>query len=373
MKNLLSRKMKQVGMLAGLSLLILSAFPIGSGQLLGASQVAADTSQAEVNQQIQSFQAELNGELIQANAIYSKAQAAQDQVNQTKTKVSELESGITQAQIDVAHLKENVANQMRAMQASGGVTLSVIDVVTSSKNLSDLVMRLTNLSVVMSAEANQVKALVEKEKALQNMKASLEENETKLVQEQQDYQAQVVSLQGNISSLKTKISSNQQLLSEMQAKAAAEQKAHDEALAKSVADAKAAQEKAAQNQAPSATSSTASSNGATSADNSTNGNNNVNTAVLPSTGGQTLSVQATAYALNGTTAMGIDLSKNPMCIAVDPSVIPLGSMVEVPGYGIAIAGDTGGAIVGNIIDVHFPSNSQAISWGRQNLQIRILS
>jgi cystine transport system substrate-binding protein len=35
-----------------------------------------------------------------------------------------------------------------------------------------------------------------------------------------------------------------------------------------------------------------------------------------------------------------------MCLAVDPSVIPLGSMVEVAGYGIAIAGDTGGASKG---------------------------
>ena len=72
-------------------------------------------------------------------------------------------------------------------------------------------------------------------------------------------------------------------------------------------------------------------------------------------------------------ATGIDLSKNPICIAVDPSVIPLNSLVEVPGYGIAIAGDTGGAIIGNIIDVHFPTNDQAIAWGRKNIQITVLS
>lgn len=33
-------------------------------------------------------------------------------------------------------------------------------------------------------------------------------------------------------------------------------------------------------------------------------------------------------------------------------VIPLGSIVSVPGYGIAIARGTGGAIVGNKIDLH---------------------
>ncbi len=38
-------------------------------------------------------------------------------------------------------------------------------------------------------------------------------------------------------------------------------------------------------------------------------------------------------------------------IAVDPNVIPLGSKVWVEGYGYAIAGDTGGAIKGNKIDI----------------------
>ncbi|GAA3326735.1 hypothetical protein GCM10020331_063860 [Ectobacillus funiculus] len=53
------------------------------------------------------------------------------------------------------------------------------------------------------------------------------------------------------------------------------------------------------------------------------------------------------------TATGIDLRKDPnmKLIAVDPKVIPLGSKVWVEGYGEAIAGDTGGAIKGNRIDV----------------------
>src|SRR5699024_5832372 len=60
---------------------------------------------------------------------------------------------------------------------------------------------------------------------------------------------------------------------------------------------------------------------------------------------------------SGITATGIDLNKNPNAkvVAVDPSVIPLGSRVWVSGYGEAIAGDTGGAIKGNRIDLHFPS------------------
>lgn len=73
------------------------------------------------------------------------------------------------------------------------------------------------------------------------------------------------------------------------------------------------------------------------------------------------------------TAMGIDLRQNPQVVAVDPNVIPLGSMVEVSGYGIAIAGDTGGAIKGNIIDVHFPTVEQCIQWGRRSVTVTVIS
>lgn len=46
--------------------------------------------------------------------------------------------------------------------------------------------------------------------------------------------------------------------------------------------------------------------------------------------------------------------------AVDPKVIPLGSKLYVPGYGVAVAGDTGGNIKGNKIDLGF--DSVAAGW-----------
>ncbi|MDQ0206113.1 peptidoglycan-binding protein [Alkalicoccobacillus murimartini] len=97
------------------------------------------------------------------------------------------------------------------------------------------------------------------------------------------------------------------------------------------------------------------------------------------TEGTTLQVEATAYTANctgctGVTATGIDLNKNPnqKVIAVDPSVIPLGSRVHVEGYGEAIAGDTGGAINGNKVDLYMQSHSDAIAFGRQTINVTIL-
>ena len=46
--------------------------------------------------------------------------------------------------------------------------------------------------------------------------------------------------------------------------------------------------------------------------------------------------------------------------AVDPSVIPLGTHMTVPGYGEAVAADTGGAILGATIDLWFPTTAQAM-------------
>ena len=66
--------------------------------------------------------------------------------------------------------------------------------------------------------------------------------------------------------------------------------------------------------------------------------------------------------------MGHDLTANPnmKMIAVDPKVIPLGSKVWVEGYGEAIAGDTGGAIKGNRIDILLGSDSVCSKMGTQN-------
>nr|WP_033543426.1 G5 and 3D domain-containing protein [Planococcus sp. CAU13] len=95
--------------------------------------------------------------------------------------------------------------------------------------------------------------------------------------------------------------------------------------------------------------------------------------------GREFYVSATAYTAfcngcSGITATGINLKANPhlKVIAVDPSVIPLGSKVWVEGYGHAIAGDTGGAIKGNKIDLFMPDRSAALAFGRKQVKIKVL-
>lgn len=88
-----------------------------------------------------------------------------------------------------------------------------------------------------------------------------------------------------------------------------------------------------------------------------------------------LDVVATAYTPNDGGGNGITYSgmkARPGVIAVDPNVIPLHSRVYVEGYGEAIAGDTGGAIKGNRIDVCFDSYDTVRNYGVRNVKIYIL-
>lgn len=58
-------------------------------------------------------------------------------------------------------------------------------------------------------------------------------------------------------------------------------------------------------------------------------------------------------------------------VAVDPRVIPLGSLVFVEGYGFAIASDTGGAIKGNRIDLCYDDRGTALAYGRRKVKVHV--
>jgi 3D (Asp-Asp-Asp) domain-containing protein len=80
-------------------------------------------------------------------------------------------------------------------------------------------------------------------------------------------------------------------------------------------------------------------------------------------------VSATCYILKGTTASG--LPTGPGVVAVDPTVIPLGTKLYIPGYGKGVAADTGGGIKGNIIDLWYSTYAQCAKWGRRTVTITI--
>lgn len=95
----------------------------------------------------------------------------------------------------------------------------------------------------------------------------------------------------------------------------------------------------------------------------------------PSRYSRSLQMRASAYSSqdpgNGNyTARGNFLRKG--LVAVDPGVIPLGTRLYIPGYGFAVADDTGGAIRGNAIDLAFETRAEALQFGVQMVTVYIL-
>ena len=84
---------------------------------------------------------------------------------------------------------------------------------------------------------------------------------------------------------------------------------------------------------------------------------------------KTLVVDAVAYHLPGRTASGLPVGVG--VVAVDPSVIPLGTRMFVPGYGSAVAADVGSAVKGFVIDLWMPSRAKALAWGRRTVTITL--
>ena len=88
-----------------------------------------------------------------------------------------------------------------------------------------------------------------------------------------------------------------------------------------------------------------------------------------------LTIEASAYLPGdgdgrGITANGMVARRG--VVAVDPDVIPLGTRLYISGYGVAIAADTGGAIVGNRIDLLMEDYGEAMNFGRRSVEVYIL-
>lgn len=83
---------------------------------------------------------------------------------------------------------------------------------------------------------------------------------------------------------------------------------------------------------------------------------------------KTITGVVTAYCGKGRTSSGMPAQRG--VVATHKDVIPTGTKLYIPGYGYAVAGDTGS---GNfLIDVWFPSNAECNAWGRRTLTVYIL-
>ena len=352
--------------------------------------------ESEISKQSQTISQEVQDTLQIVNQKYQE-------VEEIKTKISKNEATIdkTNEQIKVseekidAH-KERVASRLKNLQISS-VEKSKWAVLLETGSFTDFINGVYALTTLQNAEKAAVDELNQETETLQTLQEKVATTQSELEESQSALETETKDLDSQISGLQEQLSENQEVLQSIANSKVVEQarlKAEEEKqAAEKEAQEKEAQEKAtAEKQekvlaekevADSPSSSTEPSKEATSDTDSSQESeekpvSNEKPESPSGNNGKVMYMESTAYSYAEAgasyyTASGLDLRKNPMAIAVDRSVIPLGTLVEVEGYGVAIAADTGGAINGNIIDVHFPTVEQCHKWGRRyNVKVTIL-
>ncbi len=341
-----------------------------------------------VEQEITQLQADVSTRLEEVSQITIALDELRQEIAQHKETITETEEDIEVQEVVVQERFEYAADQLQALQKNE-VNQNMILGLLQAESLSELIGKVVAVTRLTGASEDRlIEAQEEQEKldALQQellvQKEALDGKETETVQQKEQLDTKVAQLQTDLAASETQLSEltaeEDQIRTEIAAaqKAAQEKAAREEAKTQAQAKDQPAEEKNAETQEAS-TVQTASS----SASEQTKAPESKPTPEpkpQEKAAGSWMSFQSTGYStqqagLSTHTATGIDLRVNPRVIAVDPSVIPLNSLVEIEGLGVYIAGDTGGAINGRIIDIHYPSVGQALSWGRRNVNIRILN
>lgn len=321
--------------------------------------------EAELNQ----VQKDLNEKLAEVSEITVALDKLTQEIEEQEEKIVKTEEEIVAQELVVESRYEHTAEQLKAMQMSE-INHNLIIGLFQSESLSDFVNRLYTASILTSANDEKLnEAHLEQEK-LNALNEELIATKEELDSNKSEVEQQKSMLDEKLAGLKGTLANNQNKLNELNAE--------EEAI--KAAAAFAAKERERANSTPQVTK-TVKASGSVNQPQQAEASvqEDSSTAEVSSTQeGSWMTFESTGYStqqagLSTHTATGINLLVNPRVIAVDPSQIPLGSLVEVQGMGVYVAGDTGGAIKGRIIDVHFPTVAQALSWGRRSVKIRILN
>lgn len=306
---------------------------------------------------------DLNEEIQRVNEEISQKQEVIDQTDNkiqgTVQEIGKLQQEIVELQDDIKKRQDILEKRMSSYQKTGG-SISYLEVLFGAQSFTDFISRAAIVSTITDSDSELIDQLdsdIKKveEKKLESLNKLDELNEMRKEQEE------------NLAAIQEKKQANENSKHKLEKKQSDlltninELKSKDSNLAKVESDVKAsiaAEEARKARELEQKSSGTGQS--------------------IKNVKGKTITVTATAYTAScegcsGVTKTGINLKANPNAkvIAVDPSVIPLGSVVYVEGYGYAIAGDVGSAIKGNRIDVFVSSQAKALKWGVKKLKVTI--
>jgi len=358
-----------------------------------------ENEQETVEEEVNQLQEEVSNRLAEASELSVSLNDLNQEIEEHKATISETEEDIKEQEAHVQERYEYTADQLTAMQKSE-INQNIVLRILQAESITELFNAIYSASILTGASEDRLaEAQAEKEK-LDDLNEKLLAHQEELDSKQTETVQQKEALDNKVADLKSTLAVNQDELEQLNTEAAEAQRAAEREAERvtitasnsetdnssetnEASESDDSNEQAETNEA-NETTETVTTTVASEANDSNDSNssneesNNESESTNTSQAGAWMSMQATGYStqqpgLSTHTAQGIDLRVNPNVIAVDPSVIPLGSLVEVQGQGVYVAGDTGGAINGNIIDIHFPTVDQALSWGRRSVNIRIIN
>lgn len=414
-------KKNLVGMVVAMTAFITFAHaPSASANTLEVLREQQEQKQVEID----SLMREMSTAMEEVSTLSKKMAELDKEIGHKEVEIEQVEEEV-QAQEEVVEARLEQARQRLQSLQLNETNQNIVLAILEAQSLGDLlnravvIMRLTDAgNQQLELAEEEVQVLVELNEKLVMAQTELQDSRLVAQEQKADFDEKVASLQAlirdNESQLNTlvereaaeeaRIEEARRLARaeaaraaerrEAEEKAAAEQRSSEQEVSVSTTSSSTAQASASQSSGSSQSGSTSRSSSNSSSNSSpSNSSSSSNSAASAAaqesssapaeesnsqqSSGRTLRMQATGYStrqpsLSTHTATGIDLRVNPRVIAVDPSIIPLGTMVEVEGMGVYIAGDTGGAIRGNIIDIHFQTVAEALQWGRRTVNVRIL-
>ncbi len=313
--------------------------------------------QESVRKQLDRNSDELSGKMNEINQVYQKLSDLEGKKKDTEQKIARTQAELQQAQKEKEMRVRDAKERLCELQRRQG-TNTTLSVLEKSRNITQWVSSVIALQRLQSVYNDSLDAVRQSIADISRASEQLQSYRAELESQEQQVNSQKAELDSQMSVLKKKIADGQSEMKQL-ADREKQEKANEEAQKKAMEEAASQKQAESKSQAPAAGNDAAADAGNVSAS-------------------KTLTMSATAYSTEATgmgtySATGINLKQHPSCVAVDPSVIPLGSIIWVSGYGVSVAGDTGTAIKGNVIDLHFPTVAQSMAWGRRTVTVKILN
>lgn len=367
-----------------------------AAHMLFAAPIQASTLD-KIQQQEQSKQKEISSLETLVTDKLASINFKKEEVETLNNQIEEIEvrKEATLVEIEdqkklIAARKQQLEERLVALQTSSSANSRIL-MLMEAENFSDFLNMLLIIGQLQSADNDRIALALEEERQLEALEAQLSEEKALIEEKSVLVDAESKLLAQELSALQNILNENQaeleQIMADKKAEetrlaevaAAEKEKAEKQEAERIAAEKAAAEEEARLAEEKAVVTETVVENKPEAEEQPAVQNvSSPPKTEVAETSGRKVNVNATAYSrnqasLSNHTFTGIDLRDNPMVIAVDPSVIPLWSLVEIPGYGIYLAGDTGSAIVGNRIDIHMESLDSAWAFGRRQMTVTVLN